>query len=249
LQEIALFDRPEVSVRLPSERAALLMIPDRSQELVRLVVLDNEARGYQYEPDPAAVSPAAFEADYSSIDLGEGEFLCTPFLTYRKGELVSAAAAQTGTGEGSPWELLVDSRHLETRRLDDGDLLVKQGPRVWWSYYGSGQCGACPRAGIDLYHIEAATGRVTPALNVVTVASGDGNDIEIDLSPDWLGVTVYRSMTDWDIEPPSTTWKATSYCFQDSGDAGPSYEVCGEEEPVPEPAKRLRLRYTEFFEP
>jgi hypothetical protein len=25
--------------------------------------------------------------------------------------------------------------------------------------------------------------------------------------------------------------------------------VCGEEEPVPEPAKRLRLRYTEFFDP
>jgi len=93
------------------------------------------------------------------------------------------------------------------------------------------------------------------------VAAGDGNDIEIDLSPDWLGVTVYRSMTDWDVEPPSTTWKATRYCFRDGPDAGPSgdeapatddppsYEVCGKEEPVPEPPKRLRLRYGEVFEP
>ena len=261
LREIALFDRPEISVRLPSEEAALFMIPDRSLELRRLIVLDNEAHGYQYDPDSTVVSPAAFEADYSSIDLGEGESLCTPFLTYRKEERVSSAAAQTRTGEGSPWELLVDSRHLETRRLEDGDWLVKQGPRVWWTYYGSGQCGACPRAGIDLFHVEAATGRVTPALSVVTVAAGDGNDIEIDLSPDWLGVTVYRSVTDWDIEPPSTTWKATRYCFRDAGDAGPSggeppkvddppgYEVCGEEESVPEPPKQLRLRYAEFFEP
>jgi hypothetical protein len=267
LREIALFDRPEVSVRLPSEHAALFMIPDRSLELHRLIVIDNEAHGYQYEPDSTMLSPAVFEADYSSIGLGEDESLCTPFLTYRKGERVSEAAARTGTGEGSPWEFLVDSRHLETRQLEDGDWLVKQGPRVWWSYYGSGQCGACPRAGIDLFHVEVATGRLTPALSVVTVASGDGNDIEIDLSDDWLEVAVYRSMTDWEIEPPTTTWKVTRYCFQEGDDPGltgdeppgaadpptaddaPRYEVCGEEEPVPEPPKRLRLRYGEMFEP
>ena len=96
---------------------------------------------------------------------------------------------------------------------------------------------------------------------MATVASGDGNDIEIDVSDDWLEVTVYRSSTDWDIEPPSTTWTETRYCFDDGGEAGPSgrepptdddspgYEVCGEKAPVPEPPKRLRLRYAEFFEP
>ena len=249
LRQIAIFGGPETGVRFPSDRAGLYMIPDGSSNLDRLIVIDNEAAGYQYEPDSTSVSPVAFEATYSVLDLGGDELLCAPFLAYKRGERVSGTVEETRSGDESPWRFLIDARHVETRRLADGDWLVKEGPRAWWSYYGSGQCGACPRIGIRVYHVDSETNEVTEALGFLQLAGGV-LDVELEVSEDWLEVTAYESVADRELEPPEIHWKATRYCFQDaSADQPPRYEICGEEEPVPEPPRRLRLQYEEFFEP
>jgi hypothetical protein len=250
LGQIAIFSEPHVGVRLPSEQAGLYMIPEASGDLRRLIVIDNEAAGYQYEPDSASISPAAFAAEYSALELGDGEVLCGPFLAHKRGERVSETVEGTLSGEESPWPFLIDARHMETRRLADGDWLVKEGPRVWWSYYGSGQCGACPRVGVRIHHVDAETGAVTETLGFTQLAGSGVQDVEIEVSEDWREVIAYESITDWEEETPESHWRATRYCFRDA-EAGqrPRYDVCGEEEPVPEPPKRLRLEYEAYFDP
>jgi hypothetical protein len=250
LRQIAIFSEPEIGVRLPSDQAGLYMIPDPSLDLSRLIVIDNEAGGYQYEPDSTSISPAAFVAEYSALELGGDEVLCGPFLAHKHGERVSDTVQGTRSGEESPWPFLVDARHMEARQLADGDWLVKEGPRVWWSYYGSGQCGACPRVGVRVHHVDTGTGAVTETLGFTQLVGSGVSDVEIEVSEDWLEVTAYELVTDWEADPLESHWKATRYCFRDAA-AGqrPRYDVCGEEEPVPEPPKRLRLQYEEFSDP
>ncbi len=250
IRQIAIFSEPRIGARLPSDQAGLYMVPDRSGELRRLIVIDNEARGYQYEPEATSVSPAAFVADYHALELAGDEVLCGPFLAHKGGERVSDTVEGTRSGEESPWPFLVDARHVETRQLADGDWLVKEGPRAWWTYYGSGQCGACPRIGVRIYHVDTGTGVVTETLGFTQLAGGGVSDVEIEVSEDWLEVTAFELVADWEKDPPETHWRATRYCFRDAA-AGqrPRYDVCGEEEPVPEPPKRLRLQYEELLDP
>jgi hypothetical protein len=250
IRQIAIFSEPQVSVRLPSDRAGLYMIPARSGDLRRLIVIDNEAGGYQYEPDSTSVSPAAFEAEYSALELGGNEVLCGPFLAHKRGERVSDTVEGTRSGEENPWPFLVDARHMETRQLADGDWLVKEGPRVWWSYYGSGQCGACPRVGVRVHHVDTETGAVTETLAFTQLAGSGVSDVEIEVSEDWLDVIAYELVADWEEDPPERHWKATRYCFRDAAEGQrPRYDVCGVEEPVPEPPKQLRLQYEELLDP
>ena len=127
---------------------------------------------------------------------------------------------------------------------------MKEGPRVWFSYYGSGQCGACPRVGVRVHHIDAESGAVTEALAYARVADAGSSDVEIEVSEDWGEITAYESITDWEVEPPETHWRATRFCFRDAEDGQrPRYDVCGEDEPVSEPPERLRLRYKGMFDP
>jgi len=238
--------------RPASSGAVPYMIPEASGDLRRLIVLDNEAAGYLYEPEPETLSPAAFAPSYEVLDVGRGERVCTPVLAFARAGTGKAdgddavAPDWTGTGEGDWFGLQVDPKTLDVRRLEDGNLLVKSGPRVVWSYYGSGQCGACPRVGIDVFHIDTRTGLISPALRVLEVAEAGIRDVEIEVSEDWQTVTVFRSLP---TAPPDgdggfdVRWDLTRYCRAPTGDSAAPYEVCGEESDVPEPPLRLRRRY------
>lgn len=236
--------------RPASKDAVVYMIPEGTGDLRSLIVLDNEAVGYQYEPAPETVSPAAFQPRYEVLDIGRGERLCTPVLAFSKDGVGSAGSDWTATGEGDWFGLQVDARELDVRRLDDGNLLVKSGARVLWSYYGSGQCGGCPRVRLDLFHISTSSGEITTALRFNEIAMPGTADIEIEVSEDWRTVTLFRSRTDFDVDPPVTTWKRTAYCMvDDASGSPPAYGVCGEDEDVPEPPNRLRRRYFDFEDP
>jgi len=231
--------------RPAGEGAAPYMIPEASGDLRSLIVLDNEAAGYLYAPDPDGLSPAAYELPYSVLDVGRGERLCAPILALARGGERVTPPDWTRTGEGDPFARLVDLAELEARRLDDGGFLVKSGPRVRWSFYGSGQCGACPRVGVDVFHVSADSGRVTNLLHLLEIAEPETRDVELDVSEDWTTLTLYRSETSWETDPPSVRWDAMRYCRRapPAGAAPGAFEPCGQEIDVPEPPRRLRARY------
>lgn len=231
--------------RPASPGAVAYMIPEGSGDLRALIVLDNEAAGYQYQPDPEAISPAAYEVSYGVLDIGRGERLCAPELALARAGARVTPPDWTRTGAGDPFERQVDLRQLEVRRLDDGDLLVKSGPRVRWSYYGSGQCGACPRVALDLFRVSEATGAVTHLFRLLETVDPGASDVELEVSDDWGVVTVYRSVTRWDADPPEVTWRAVRHCLVPAAGQGEpeAFEPCGEEADVPEPPRRLRGRY------
>lgn len=221
------------------------MIPEASGDLRSLIVLDNEAAGYQYAPDPEGLSPAAYEIDYSVLDVGRGERLCAPQLALARGGARVTPPDWTHTGEGDPFARQVDLSRLETRRLDDGGFLATSGPRVRWSFYGSGQCGACPRVGVEMFHVSAHDGVIRKLLDIHEIAEPGTRDIELEVADDWATVTLYRSETNWDADPPAVRWDAIHYCrtAPPSGEGPGGFDPCGQEIDVPEPPRRLRGRY------
>lgn len=230
--------------RPASDGAVPYMIPEGSGDLRSLIVLDNVAEGYLYDPTVDTWSPAAFEPEFEVMDIGRGERICTPILAFaRDGEPVGGAD-WTETGEGDWFGLQVDPREVDVRRLDDGDLLVKSGARVAWSYFGSGQCGGCPRVGLDFYHISRRTGTITPALRFLGVAEPTVRDIEIEVSDDWRTVTIYQSEPRFDGNEIELDWRLTRYCLTESVEAPLAYETCAEETSVAEPDVRLRRLYS-----
>lgn len=226
--------------RFASEGAVPYMVPEPSGDLRSLIVLDNEAAGYAYEPEPDMRSPAAFRVEYPVIDVGRGERLCGPVAALaRDGERVTPPG-WTETGEGNPAGMLIDPKTIDVRRLANGDLLVKSGPRVVYSYYGSGQCGACPRVLLEFLHVGMATGEVDRALSLLDVV--DDDDLEIEVSDDWRRVSIWRAVTDYETSPPTRTWNVEWQCRVEPPPAGegPRWAPCGSEEDVPEPPRRLR---------
>ena len=230
--------------RPASDGAVSYMVPEESGDLRRLIVLDNVAEGYLYDPTVRTWSPAAFEPEFEVMDIGRGERICTPILAFaRDGERVGGEG-WTETGAGDWFGLQVDPREIDVRRLDDGDVLVKSGARVAWSYFGSGQCGGCPRVGLDLFHISRRTGTITPALRFLGVAEPTVRDIEIDVSDDWSTVTIYQSEPRFEGDDIRLDWRLTRYCMTESVETPLAYETCGEETSVPEPEVRLRRLYS-----
>lgn len=229
--------------RPTSAGAVAYMIPESSGDLRSLIVLDNVAEGYLYDPTLETWSPAAFEPEMEVLDVGRGERVCTPVLAFAKdGERVGPED-WTETGEGDWFGLQVDPREIDVRRLDDGNLLVKSGARVAWSYFGSGQCGGCPRVGIDFFHISQRTGRITPAMRFLEIAEPTVRDIEISVSEDWRTVTIYRSEPRLEGDILRVDWGLTRYCMTESVETPLTFEICGEETGVAEPEDRLRRRY------
>ena len=229
--------------RAASPGAVAYMIPEGSGDLRSLIVLDNEAEGYLYDPTGDTWSPAAFEPTFEVLDVGRGERLCTPVLAYARDGGRVGASDWTETGEGDWFSLQVDPRELDVRRLDNGDLLVKSGTRVAWSYFGSGQCGGCPRVGLDFFHVSQRTGRITPILRFLALAEPTVRDVEVVVSEDWKTVDVWQSEPDFEGDDLRSIWSLTRYCLDDAA-RGDAFEVCAEETDVPEPQDRLRRRYS-----
>ena len=242
--------RDDRAGRAASPGAVPYMIPTGDGELRSLILLDNEAAGYLYDPLPGTLSPVGFETSWTVLDVGRGERLCLPPLALaRDGGRVSPPD-WTHSGEGDPpRDMLMDPGGVHVRREPDGDLLVKSGPRVLWSWYGSGQCGACPQVEIGLYHVSAATGEVTPLFEWMEVAVPEESDIEVAVSGDWSTVTVYRSSVDPEAAEPRPVWSEERFCRPAGGHAPDAEKAqegflpCGRAEDVEPPPARLRARY------
>jgi hypothetical protein len=212
-----------------SDSAVVYIRPSAALDLRQAVVLDDLAQGYQYEPDSSTTSPVAHVAHYWAVPLGSGEMLCGPHLAYLRAAGVTRSDAVVDVADS-----------LTTRRLANGDLLVKAGPRVFYSYYGSGQCGACPRVSLDVHHLDQASGAITPAFSHFDVAEPDFRDVDIAVTPDWREITIFESSTTFDATPV-TTWRSTTHCYRAPRHV---YEECGHRD-LPGPPPRRHLRFPE----
>lgn len=178
--------------------------------LDRVFILQNTVQGYQYLPDSDALSPGIRVVEFYSQQLSPGEFICGPALTYRKGPVT----------KGTEIDLYpVPAKPLAIKALADGTRLLQYGPRVYYSEFGSGTCGACPRVALDIYAL-APSGAITSATSLDAVI--DTGEYEIEQSPDWRKITEYSERDD--------RWSSKSYCL-----TGHAYRDCGSNPSTPPP--------------
>ncbi len=231
---------PSRSRRTPSDEAVAYYIPGRELDVREVIVLDNPARGYAYVPvsviqEPATAdtvrrsvgrSPSPARSRYFAEPLGESTTLCGPEL----------AVARDGRVVRSSHRLSAPER-VAARPLGGGGWLVRDGPRVYYSHYGSGQCGACPRVGLSFYHIPAAGDSIVRTYRYTGITQFD-RGIDIHLARDWSRFTIYELRFTEDLDE---VWGSVTHCRVGEG---PEFRECDRREAVPEPRPR-RLEYPE----
>jgi hypothetical protein len=188
----------------------------------KVVSVMNPAGGYLY--DPVGASPSAESRQVFSKSTGHGAFVCGPKLAYMSG----AASVKTDN--------ILNKEGFDAKVLPDGWTLVKTGPRADYSAFGSGECGACPRAQLQVYAI-SPQGKVEPALDVYELVGNDTAAADFYFAPDWSRAVYYREANS--DTATAAAWTATSYCLK-----GHTYERCGKNDharpPNPPVVKALR---------
>jgi hypothetical protein len=127
-------DQPAFVYPIPSD------LKENAPMLIDSVVsVTNPAGGYAY--DPTGASPEAQVKHVFFKATGDGGFACGPKLAYVKGSIRLQS------------DEIVDPKSFDTKVLPEGWTLVKSGPRADYTPFGSGQCGACPRAQLNVFAI------------------------------------------------------------------------------------------------
>lgn len=204
--------------------AWFLPVGNPEQNISDAFILVNDPAGYRY--DPAGLSPTIRPTHYFWKDAGPGGWVCGPHLTYRKGDQTASLPSTIST-DG-----------FDTKRLADGTLLVKTGPRVWYSEFGSGQCGACPRTDLRIFELGAGA-RFYQILGLGDVVGGPPTLFSQDftVSPDWSRITQFDLKAGEDGSPGS--WSSTTFCLKLSAEKDAphayTYEKCAEKENVQPP--------------
>ena len=183
-------------------------------------ILVNYAHGYAYGPD--GLSPVVRPVAHFWHSVGPGEWICGPRLAYSKGTTRKL------------FRETIDQEGLDTKRLSDGTLLIKSGPNVYYSEFGSGQCGACPRVDMGFYGLDKDL-NLTEAFALDEIVGGGSMDLSI--SDDWSTITRFdQEMT---ADGGAGPWSSTKLCLH-----GAVYEECGEQPNVrpPDPPLLKELR-------
>ena len=177
-------------------------------------VIVNEAHGYQYEPGDTN-SPTVRPVHFFWSAIGGKEWVCGPQLTYRAGNTIREYGDQ------------VSPEGFDAKRTTDAKLLIKEGPEAWFSEFGSGQCGACPRMRLKILTLDSN-------LNLILLldlekrigGSPEPSSGDITVAPDWSEIVEYVQM-DSDDAP---AWSSVAYCLN-SG----RYAECGRKNDVKPP--------------
>ncbi|HVM76956.1 MAG TPA: hypothetical protein VMU07_02270 [Candidatus Paceibacterota bacterium] len=222
-------DNFSASAPLFSDSAASYFMPGSNTTINQTIVLDNTKEGYQYDPDPSGTSPTAYPFYYFEHAVQPGEIICGPRLAYESnGQIVSTDYGITSTT-------------VAVEHISPDEVLVKNGPYVWYSYYGSGQCGACARGTFAVYYLNLKTMTSTRAYSFG--ATFDANDADFQVSPDWKKITEYDfgpplGMSESDpkyFDPTYYVWSSTNYCFNATTHV---YDACGSNASATPPSPR-----------
>ena len=178
-------------------------------------ILVNDGVGYQYEPDD--LSPVARPVHFFWHGIGTGEWVCGPYLSYRNSE------------RSLGFDINVDQDGFDARRLPGGDLLIKVGPRVYYSEFGSGTCGACPRTELRIVRLGADLRPLQMIRLGGIVDNGSGVSQDYGLSRDWSQIVQYDEAGLDDQGNPGP-WSSTTWCRGES-----TYGQCDHQDKVDPP--------------
>jgi hypothetical protein len=181
-------------------------------------ILVNESHGYAYDPD--GLSPVVRRIHNFWHAISTGEWVCGPDLAYRKGETFKQLGEVVGE-EG-----------FDAKRLPDDTLLIKSGPRVYGSEFGSGQCGACPRVEMRIFAVNENF-KLYKALDLGGIIDTDGRSEDFSFTDDWSKVVQFEQPPDNEQGEPGP-WSSTTWCLKHL-----EYEKCEEKQNVQPPSPPL----------
>jgi hypothetical protein len=191
-------------------------IPTDSDILKETFILQNYAAGYQYTP--GGLSPVIRPAKFTEQQVENGEYVCGPDLAWSK------------AGKVALFEALLDDPDFQVKRLPDGSLLVKDGPRPSYSEFGSGACGSCPHAGLSIHRI-TPEGKYELAFEYNEMIDGSTlSDADLQVSADWTRISVYQETAS---DGKASKWTAETFCL-----AGTKYKSCGPKKAAAAPKTR-----------
>lgn len=148
--------------------------------------------------EPGGPSPGIRLTHYFWNRVGPQEWICGPPLSHQD------------HGQSESFSFVVSKEGFGTKRLPEGELLIKNGPRVY-NWGSNSQCGACPRTELAIYDL-GKNGKIFEALRLD--ATIDGTQIlsqDFGLSADWARVTRFdQGMNDDD---KTDFWSSTTYCL------------------------------------
>ncbi len=182
---------------------------------------------------PGGPSPGIRLTHYFWNRVGPEEWVCGPPLSHQI------------HGESESFPYVVSRDGFEAKRLPDGDLLIKNGPRVY-NWASNAQCGACPRTELAIYDL-GKDRKIFEALRLDGIV--DGTQFisqDFTLSPDWSRVTEYDQAADENDE--AGFWSSTTYCLKMDEEkyetSAPIYKPCGQRKNVqpPNPPVLKQLR-------
>jgi hypothetical protein len=171
----------------------------------------------QVLPASTDVSPEVGYEDFFSQELDRGEFLCGPYMSYRRGTEVRHFPFQLRPDSGE--YSLAPVTHFPIKLLPDGTRLARYGP--------DRADGRSQKAGI---FISTRVFALTPKLEATEVLSlsvwtYSVPEYEVEFSEDWKSVTEFIMGRDGE-------WTAEKFCL-----VGHAYQSCGKSS-VP-PKKRV----------
>lgn len=181
-------------------------------------VLVNESHGYAYDLD--GLSPVVRRIHNFWHAISTGEWVCGPELAYRKGETLKQLGEVVGE-EG-----------FDAKRLPEDTLLIKSGPRVYGSEFGSGQCGACPRVEMRIFAVNQDF-KLYKALDLGGIIDTNGQSEDFSLTNDWARVTQFLEAQQTDAGEAGL-WSSTTWCLKHL-----EYEKCEEKQNVQPPSPPL----------
>jgi hypothetical protein len=156
----------------------------------------NEAHGYAYEPGDA-ISPVVRPIHVFWHQLDSVESVCGPTLTYRNADQTRQFAGVSVVEDG-----------FDAMRTQDGRVLIKEGPMVWHSEFGSGQCGGCARTKLNIWTVDKSLNLISLLALGATIQDRPWLQ-DFSVSPDWSRIVEFDETGDYD----NRVWSSVAYCL------------------------------------
>lgn len=221
-------DYPVVGLDLLDMQKKGYFIPGDTAVVSDTFILENYRMGYAYEP--SGLSPGTRATHLFSRQIASGEYLCGPALRiFKAGKANDFTLPEEDIGRHA---IIVDREAFAVHSQPSGVLLIRNGPQVTYSKYGSGQCGACPRVRLELYAL-APDLTFEPLLDIYDVIGNDFDDMDVQLSPDWTRISVFRHRSQYMAEEHKAGWEDEFYCLTQG-----AYKKCGAVADTPPPQPR-----------
>ncbi|MGJ5817377.1 hypothetical protein [Paludibaculum fermentans] len=213
--------QPLVGRNLHGEDKPAFYFLTHSREIESAFIFQNPEIPYDTMlPKEGEVSPIASYQDFFAQELDKGEFLCGPFMSYRKGAVTRHYPFRLEPPEDQVSSMKL--RPFPVRRLPDGSRLIQYGPDQ--------SHGPLWRRGYAAYSLVLYV--LTPSLDTYEALnlgawSDNGRGYEVEVSGDGRIVKEFRQSIEG-------AWTAQSFCL-----ASHTYRSCGQDPKSLPPRKRV----------